>query len=106
MLSDAFIKPGYGGHCFAEIPPTIKYLLTGEGALALSPDLFGSLPHRYKRVIFFFVDAFGWWFFDKYAADYPFLQRIQADGVPGDSGFRRVVGVSGQATTNTSDRSR
>ncbi|MEM7029294.1 MAG: alkaline phosphatase family protein [Chloroflexota bacterium] len=79
-INPSFVKPGYGGHCFAEIPQTIQYLLTGGGQPALSPTLFGDLPQQYQRIIFFFVDAFGWRFFTQHADRYPFLKRFQDEG--------------------------
>ena len=80
-FSQDFVRPLYGSYCFANIPRTIKYLLTGEGQSALPPDVFGNLPTRYNRVILFFVDAFGWRFFEHYATRYSFLKHLLNEGV-------------------------
>lgn len=75
------VKPQYGSRCFADLPQTIGYLLTGAGERPLAADVFGNLPQRYNTVIFFFVDAFGWRFFEQYADEYPFLRQIVRHGV-------------------------
>ena len=80
-LSSTFIRPRYGSFCFADIPQTIKHLLTGVEPSALSPDVFGALPQTYETVILFFIDSFGWHFFEKYADHYPFLKKIGNEGV-------------------------
>lgn len=80
MLNSNFIKPQYDSTCFANIPPAIKYLLTGEGRSLLPPAVFGGLPQKYDTVILFFIDAFGWRFFEKYADDHPFLNYLVTEG--------------------------
>ena len=81
MLNNNFIKPDYDRACFAHIPQTITYLLTGAGACPLPPEAFGRLPRQYERVVLFFIDAFGWQFFEKYHDNYPFLKEISRHGV-------------------------
>jgi predicted AlkP superfamily pyrophosphatase or phosphodiesterase len=82
MLNPAFIKPQYGATCFAHIPATVNYLLTGKQEDNILPDaVFGQLPQRYEAVVLFFIDAFGWRFLERYADDYPFLQEITQNGV-------------------------
>lgn len=76
MLNPNFIKPEYNHRCFADIPPAIKYLLGGDGNEPPLLSAFGDFPRRYKTVILLFVDAFGWSFFQKHRADYPFLRRF------------------------------
>jgi predicted AlkP superfamily pyrophosphatase or phosphodiesterase len=76
-----FVQPLYASYSFANIPRTIKYLLTGEGQSALPVDVFGNLPTHYNKVILFFVDAFGWRFFEHYAPRYSFLQHLLNEGV-------------------------
>lgn len=80
MPENTFIKPQYGGRSFADLPQTIISLLTDNREPAIDPDAFGTLPRRYDRVIFFFIDAFGWRFFEKYADNYPFLKQIVRRG--------------------------
>jgi len=78
--SRRFVKPLYETYCFSALPQTVENLLTGEEKSALPGDCFGNLPTRYEKVILFFVDAFGWRFFEKYAEIYPFLKTFLRDG--------------------------
>ncbi len=80
-FSQRFVQPLYASYCFSNIPQTITYLLTGQGSSALPLDVFGNLPTRYARVILFFVDAFGWRFFERYAEKYAFLKTVLSNGV-------------------------
>ena len=80
-FSRSFVQPLYGSYCFSNIPQTVKFLLTGAGQSALPLDVFGDLPTHYNNVILFFVDAFGWRFFEHYAERYPFLQRLLNEGM-------------------------
>ncbi len=80
-FSQHFIRPLYDSYCFASLPATIEFLLTGNGQSPLSHDVFGSLPTHYDKVIFFFVDAFGWRFFERYAEKYDFLKVVLKQGV-------------------------
>ncbi len=75
-----FVKPLYDTYCFSALPQTVEFLLTGEGERVLPRDCFGNLPTRYDRVILFFVDAFGWRFFQQYAEIYPFLKTFLRHG--------------------------
>lgn len=76
----SFIKPQYGGRCFADLPSTIQRLLTGAGRAALAPEIMAGLADRYDTVIFLFIDSFGWRFFEQAAPDYPALQRFLQHG--------------------------
>ena len=80
-FSQQFTRPHYEGYCFSNIPPTIKFLLTGQGSSALPRDVFADLPVKYDKVILFFIDAFGWRFFERYADKHPFLKTVLAQGV-------------------------
>ena len=75
-----FIKPRYGSHCFADLPSTLKYLLTGVGAPSLAPDVLERFEPRYETVILFFIDSFGWRYIEQYSDDYPFLRRLAQEG--------------------------
>ncbi len=81
QFSQGFVKPLYDSYCFAALPQTIEFMLTGDGDSALPRDAFGHLPTRYNKVILFFVDAFGWRFFKQYADKYPFLKTALRSGV-------------------------
>lgn len=80
-FSQQFVRPLYDSYCFSNIPQTITHLLTGEGESALPLDVFGELPTRYERVILFFVDAFGWRFFERYAEKYEIFRIMLKQGV-------------------------
>jgi len=80
-FSQRFVKPLYDSYCFSNIPQAIESLLTGHGQGALPGDVFGHLPTKYTKVILFFVDAFGWRFFERYADKYEFLKIVLKDGV-------------------------
>lgn len=80
-FSQRFVKPLYDSYCFANLPQAIEYMLTGEGHSALPQDVFTNLPSRYNKVILFFVDAFGWRFFERYAEKYEFLKTVLKHGV-------------------------
>jgi predicted AlkP superfamily pyrophosphatase or phosphodiesterase len=80
-FSQQFVKPLYDSYCFSNIPQTIEYLLTGEGKSGLPLDVFGNFPTQYDRVILFFIDAFGWRFFEQYAEKYEFLKIMLNQGV-------------------------
>ncbi|HLG75671.1 MAG TPA: alkaline phosphatase family protein [Ktedonobacteraceae bacterium] len=80
-FSQRFVKPRYDSYCFSRLPATIEFLLTGQGHDTMPLDVLGPLPTRYRKVIFFFIDAFGWRFFERYAEKYSFLRTILAKGV-------------------------
>jgi predicted AlkP superfamily pyrophosphatase or phosphodiesterase len=79
-FSQHFVKPLYQSYCFANLPATIQYLLTGHGPSALPMDVFGSLPTRYNKVVLIFLDAFGWRFFGQFAERYPLLKTFLQQG--------------------------
>ncbi len=70
-----FIKPDYDSGGFAGLPHYVKSLLGGEPFPSAIPDL----QNQYDNVILFFVDSFGWRFFEKYAS-HPYLKRFQQAG--------------------------
>jgi predicted AlkP superfamily pyrophosphatase or phosphodiesterase len=80
-FSQCFVRPLYDSYCFSNLPTTIDFLLTGEKAQMLPLDVLGNLPTKYDNVILFFVDAFGWRFFEHYAEKYAFLKTLSSQGV-------------------------
>lgn len=77
-----FIKPLYDSYCFSNIPATIQSLLGLTKHTGLPEDVLPSGKYReYKKVVFLFIDAFGWKFFEKYKSKYPVLQRFVHHGV-------------------------
>ncbi len=80
MLHPDFIQPRYGGHCFADIPPTVQWWLIGDGQPALAEEVIAGFDRQYEAVVLLWLDAFGWHFFQRYAERYPVLQRFVRDG--------------------------
>lgn len=80
-FSRNFVRPCYDSYCFSHLPATIRFLLTGQGQSALPIDVFGHLPTRYQKVVFLFLDAFGWRFFERHRRRSSFLQTIAQQGV-------------------------
>lgn len=79
-FSNSFRKPLYDSYCFSNIPGTVEQLLTGKTALKqLPPEV--TATKNYDKVILFFVDAFGWRFFERYKDRYPVLKRITNRGI-------------------------
>ncbi len=81
IFGTSFRKPLYESYSFAKIPATIESLLGYKNNKTLPADVIEGLPQEYDKVVLFFIDAFGWRFFDKYKNKYPFLQRIIKEGV-------------------------
>lgn len=75
-----FTKPMYEGYAFAQIPNTLRTLLTGQnfGGVPFGPR--ADLIEQYDTVILFFIDAFGWRFVERFM-DHPFLRRICEHGL-------------------------
>ena len=80
-FSQRFVRPLYDSYCFSNLPATIDFLLTGQKSPMLPLDVLGNLPTKYNTVIFFFIDAFGWRFFERYAEKYAFLKTVSSQGV-------------------------
>jgi hypothetical protein len=79
-MHNSFIKPQYAARCFADLPATVQAFLGGEGASPLAPDILAGVPPRHGTVIFFFVDAFGWRFFEQFSSRSPFLDHFVRHG--------------------------
>jgi predicted AlkP superfamily pyrophosphatase or phosphodiesterase len=75
-----FTKPLYDGYAFAQIPNTLRSLLTGGTYRGIPFAGRSDLIDRYDTVILFFIDAFGWRFISRYS-DHPFLKRISETGL-------------------------
>lgn len=80
-FSQHFHRPCYDSYCFSNFPATIQFLLTGEGKSTLPVDVFGGLATHYDKVIFIFVDGFGWKFFERYAERFELLKLSLQQGV-------------------------
>ncbi|PJF36363.1 MAG: phosphodiesterase [Candidatus Thermofonsia Clade 1 bacterium] len=79
-LNDAFVRPLYEGYSFAQLPQSVRRALTGIPG-GLPPKAFGHLPQRYRKVVLFLVDSFGWRFFISHHENYPALKRFADEGV-------------------------
>lgn len=80
MSGDAFVRPEYGKRCFSEIPQLVRYALTGGERPGLPAGVFDGLEKRYEAVVLFFVDAFGWRFFERFKGRYSFLNPPSGRG--------------------------
>lgn len=79
LFEKKFIKPLYNSYCFSNIPKTVQFLLDATKNLGLPQD---TIPKdKYQKVVFFFVDAFGWKFFEKNKNKYPSLKRFIDRGI-------------------------
>jgi len=77
----SLIRPLYDSYCFSRLPATIHSLFTGDDERGLPGDVLGSLKRRYETVVLFFVDGFGWRYFEKLAERYPVLRHFLDNGV-------------------------
>lgn len=77
----SFVRPLYEGYGFAALPATIERLMTGQGTAGLPTAALGGLPAHHETVILVLIDAFGWRFFESYAQQHPFVQRLLQQGV-------------------------
>ncbi len=80
-MNHHFRKPLCETYNFAQIPGFIQRLLTGSGQSGMPGDVLAGLPDHYDKVVLLYLDAFGWAFFQRYADQYPFLQRFLQRGV-------------------------
>jgi hypothetical protein len=80
-LAEGLIKPLYAGYSFGNIPDTIEFLLTGtkRGPL-LPPDCFGGSYPEPRKVVLFFVDSFGWEFWQRYHRRFRTTSRVVRKG--------------------------
>ncbi len=65
-LNQYFKKPLYESYCFSNINNIIEYNLGLTNNLQCPNDILISLNKKYKKVILFFIDGFGWRFFEKF----------------------------------------
>jgi predicted AlkP superfamily pyrophosphatase or phosphodiesterase len=80
-FSKNFVKPLYDSYCFSRIPASVSALLKGNNQRGgLPSSCFLENQGDYDMVVFFFLDAFGWKFFEKHR-EHPFCQRFIDRGV-------------------------
>ena len=81
-LAKGLLKPIYDGYSFGNIANTIEYLLTGERREPLlPPDCFGGAYPVPQKIVLFFIDAFGWQFWQQHAHRYRTTQHVMQNGV-------------------------
>jgi predicted AlkP superfamily pyrophosphatase or phosphodiesterase len=79
-FSSQFVKPRYEDYCFSNIPGTIKSLLgVNDNSSKLPVDALSKT--KTDKVLFLFIDSFGWKFWEQYKNRYPFLKRFLDEGV-------------------------
>lgn len=81
-LADGLVKPLYADYSFANIPNTVECLLTGARREPLLPaDCFGGAYPSPQKVVMFFIDSFGWQFWQQYANSFATTQRVVEHGI-------------------------
>ena len=80
-LANGLVKPIYADYSFGNLANTIEFLLTGVGAGPLLPaDCFGGAYPRPQKVVLFFVDAFGWQFWQQYHRRFRTMRHVVEAG--------------------------
>lgn len=78
---DQFVKPQYGSYNFGNLHATILKLFGVENGSPLLPaDCFGADYPRPRVVVCFFLDAFGWRFWQEADPKLKAIQRIKDEG--------------------------
>ncbi len=76
-----WVAPLYDSYCFSAIPRLVQALLTPGPPDPIRATLLGPAGDAsYEAVVLFFVDAFGWCFYEQYADHGPLLERVRDDG--------------------------
>lgn len=79
-FGEQFTKPLYEGYAFAQLPQTIRSLLTDDRRRGVPFGPREDLHDKYDTVILFFIDCFGWRFVNKFI-EHPFLKRMADHGL-------------------------
>lgn len=81
-LGNGLLKPIYSDYSFGNIPNTVHYLLTGERLGPILPeDCFGGSYPKPDKVVLFFIDAFGWKFWQDHWRDFAPMRRVVENGM-------------------------
>jgi Type I phosphodiesterase / nucleotide pyrophosphatase len=81
-LAGGLINPIYADYSFGNIPNTIEFLLTGQRHGPLLPaDCFGGTYPTPQKVVLFFIDSFGWEFWQQYHRRFGAMRRVVDTGV-------------------------
>ncbi len=73
-------RPLYDSYCFSRIPHTIHTYFTGNKPEYALPSDVGGFNKTHDFVVLFFIDGFGWRFFEPHIQESPFLQRFVDHG--------------------------
>jgi predicted AlkP superfamily pyrophosphatase or phosphodiesterase len=79
VFSKHFTKPTYSNYSFANIPGTILNLLGVNSTKKLPTNTIKQ--NRAEKIVFLFMDSFGWVFWEKHYKNYPFLSRFLKEGI-------------------------
>jgi hypothetical protein len=63
-----FVSPLHGSFCFSGLPGSIERLLGGSGSQYALPGVCFAGVTRPRRLVLFFLDAFGWAFIERHRA--------------------------------------
>jgi predicted AlkP superfamily pyrophosphatase or phosphodiesterase len=81
-LNEHLWRPIYADYSFGAIPATIETLLTGaETGPILPVDCFGGQYPQPRKVVLFFVDSFGWRFWQEALERHAVCARIVERGI-------------------------
>lgn len=76
-----WVTPLHGSYCFTTIPHLIEALFTAGPPDPIRTTLLGPAGAApYDAVVLFFIDAFGWRFYEPHADASPLLKRVRDDG--------------------------
>ncbi|BBE31375.1 phosphodiesterase [Tepiditoga spiralis] len=81
IIKNNFIKPMYESYCFSNIPGTIMKNFGINNNRTLPNDIFGNIDQKNKKIVFLFLDAFGWNFLNENKEKIPFLNELVENGV-------------------------
>jgi hypothetical protein len=75
-LADGYVRPDYGGYCFAGVPAAAAKAVDVDLGKGLPADAFDRVEQSAQHVVVLFLDALGYRQFDRCRRDVPFLQSF------------------------------
>jgi predicted AlkP superfamily pyrophosphatase or phosphodiesterase len=79
---NGLLTPIYADYSFGNIPNTVHYLLTRERLGSILPeDCFGGSYPAPQKTVLFFIDAFGWKFWQEHHERLAPMRRVAEGGV-------------------------
>ncbi|MGB9707670.1 MAG: alkaline phosphatase family protein, partial [Microgenomates group bacterium] len=79
-LNENFKKPLYQSYCFSNINNLIEYSFGISNQLVFPKDILSFKNKNFQKVILFFLDGFGWQFYEKFS-DFDFFKIIDKYGI-------------------------